>query len=332
MPELSLIPARKPVIRLTGLRKYFRNGFFHKRILAVDGLQLEIERGEVFGLLGPNGAGKTTTLNMILGLITPTEGEGLVMGKKMGDWKARQRIGYLPESACYPKHFSAREVLLLSARLFSLNKREAEKRAAELLEQTGLHECADQRVSSFSKGMLQRLGLAQALVNDPWLLVLDEPLSGLDPIGRKQTKDLILALKDRGKTVVLSSHILPDVEMVCDRVGIIHRGRLVRCDTIDGLCAGHQESVELVVQTSNDSLVNSLEALAGSVRKTGEQYIAQLDSQERIERALGAVFKQDGRIISLSRKRQSLEKVFFEEMQQQDTTQRQAYACHGGAG
>jgi len=312
--HLHLVSEAAVVVRLEGISKDFRNGFFHRRIRAVRSLSLEVRRGEVFGLLGPNGAGKTTTLSIILGLSKPDSGWGTVLGRPLGETSTRSRIGYLPERPVFGGHLTARGVLTLAAKLFGMPAGEARGRIESVLRLAGLAEIAELRVSSFSKGTLQRLGLAQALINEPELLVLDEPLSGLDPMGRKETKELILKLRDEGKSVVLSSHILPDVETLCDRVAIVRCGELVRCAPVEELCAGKDAKTELVVRGVSSSMLESLEMLAGGVRRAGRDYIVELGEPEKTEAALNAVFRTGGEVVSLGRRRRSLEEVFFEEL------------------
>jgi ABC-2 type transport system ATP-binding protein len=192
----------------------------------VDGLTLDIRPGEIFGMLGPNGSGKTTTLRILLGLLFPTSGTSLVFGRSPRDVETKKRIGYLPEESYLYQYLTARETLDFYGRLFDLGRSERRERTRQLLDMVGLTGAADRPVGEFSKGMSRRIGLAQALLNDPELLILDEPTAGLDPLGCRHVKDLMLALAQRGKTIILSSHLLADVEDVCDRIGILYNGRL----------------------------------------------------------------------------------------------------------
>lgn len=215
-----------PVVEVSGLVKIFRDFWHRPKVRAVDGLDLCVADGEVFGLLGPNGSGKSTTIKILLGLLFPTAGSVRVLGQSPRRVETKSQIGYLPEESYLYRQLTARETLNVHARLFALDGRERRMRVDQLLEMTGLTHAANRRVAEFSKGMARRVALAQALINDPRFLILDEPTSGLDPLGCRQVKDLILALARRGKTILVTSHLLADVEDVCDRVAIVYDGRL----------------------------------------------------------------------------------------------------------
>ena len=213
-------------VRTENLSKVFRDFWQRPKVRAVDGLDLEILQGEVFGLLGPNGSGKSTTIKMLLGLLYPTAGAIRVLGASPRQVKTKARIGYLPEESNLYTYLTARETLDFFGRLFGLDRRARRQRTEALLERVGLTAAADRLVGEFSKGMARRIGLAQALINEPELLILDEPTAGLDPLGCRQVKDLILSLAKEGRTVILSSHLLADVEDVCDRIAILDHGRV----------------------------------------------------------------------------------------------------------
>ena len=222
-------------IRTEGLTKIFRDFWGHQRVIAVDNLDLEIQSHEVFGLLGPNGSGKSTTIKMLLGLLFPSRGWAHVLGQPPGDVKINARIGYLPEESHLYPFLNASETLDFYGRLFKLPRQERRYRIDSLLDMVGLTGVARRPVGQFSKGMARRIGLAQALINDPQLLILDEPTAGLDPIGTRQIKDLIRRLAQRGKTVLLCSHLLADVEDVCDRIGILYGGKMQALGRVDEL-------------------------------------------------------------------------------------------------
>ncbi|MBU0677194.1 MAG: ABC transporter ATP-binding protein [Verrucomicrobia bacterium] len=223
------------VLRAENLTKIFRDFWRRPKVKAVDGISFEIRRGEVFGVLGPNGSGKSTTLKMILGLLFPTQGSLEVLGRSPKDVGAKSRIGYLPEESYLYPYLTAEETLKFYGSLFKLSDKEIRSRTDQLLEMIGLTHARRRTVGEFSKGMARRIGLAQALVNDPDLVILDEPTSGLDPLGCRQVKDLIQTLSDRGKTVLLSSHLLADVEDVCDRIAILYNGRIQAMGSIRDL-------------------------------------------------------------------------------------------------
>ena len=227
------------VVITSGLTKIFRDFWLREKVTAVDDLDLEIRPREVFGLLGPNGSGKSTTLKMILGLLFPTRGRIAVFGRRPTDVQTKARIGFLPEESYLYPFLDARETLDFYGRLFHQNRFERKRRVDMLLDMVGLASVAHRRIGEYSKGMQRRIGLAQALINDPDLLILDEPTSGMDPIGTRQFKDLIVALAQRGKTVILSSHLLGDVEDVCDRVCILYGGRKQALGDVDELLSEH---------------------------------------------------------------------------------------------
>jgi ABC-2 type transport system ATP-binding protein len=218
--------AREVLIETRNLTKIYRDFWGRQKKVALRALNLQIERGEIFGLLGPNGSGKTTTIKLLLGLLFPTSGEAIVLGKPAEDVRKNERIGYLPEESYLYRFLNAEETLDFYGRLFDLSTEQRTKRAQELIEMVGLAKDKKRVLKEYSKGMRQRIGLAQALINDPELVVLDEPTSGLDPLGTRWMKDLIRELRDKGKTILMCSHRLDDVQDVCDRIAILHEGEL----------------------------------------------------------------------------------------------------------
>jgi len=223
------------VIETRNLTKVYRDFWGRQKVRALKALDLEIRRGEIFGLLGPNGSGKTTTTKLLLGLLFPTSGEALVFGKEATDVTKNERIGYLPEETYLYRFLNAEETLDFYGRLFDMPAAVRRQRAAHLIEMVGLGSAKRRQLREYSKGMARRIGLAQALINDPELIILDEPTSGLDPIGTRAIKDLILDLKKQGKTVVMCSHLLADVQDVCDRIGILYQGELKELGRVDSL-------------------------------------------------------------------------------------------------
>lgn len=227
--------ANEPVIEIRNLSKIYRDFWGRKKVQAVKSLNLEVYRGEVFGLLGPNGSGKTTTMKMLLGLLFPTSGEMKILGKPASDVSKNEKIGYLPEESYLYRFLNADETLDFYGRLFNMSAADRNRRADELIEMVGLTKARRRQLKEYSKGMTRRIGLAQALINDPELVLLDEPTSGLDPIGTREMKDLILKLKASGKTVVMCSHQLGDVQDVCDRIAVLFQGELKVLGRVDEL-------------------------------------------------------------------------------------------------
>ena len=231
----------EPIIEASHLTKVFRDFWRRPKVRAVNDISFTVNPGEVFGLLGPNGSGKSTTIKMLLGLLYPTSGQLRVLGRSPRDVKTKTRIGYLPEESYLYPYLTSKETLTFYGMLFDIPAGERRERLEQLLEMIGLRHARNRQVGEFSKGMARRIGLAQALINDPDLVILDEPTSGLDPIGCRQVKDLIQALAKRGKTIVLSSHLLADVEDVCDRVAILYNGRVQALGTINELLEQRQQ-------------------------------------------------------------------------------------------
>jgi len=223
------------VIETRGLGKIYRDFWGRKKVDALKSLDIEVRRGEIFGLLGPNGSGKSTTIKLVLGLLFPTSGRAFVFGKEATEVSKNERIGYLPEESYLYKFLNAEETLDFYGRLFDMPAHVRRERTEELIQMVGLHRARRRQLKEYSKGMTRRIGLAQALINEPDLLVLDEPTTGLDPIGSREMKDLILRLRDQGKTILMCSHQLADVEDVCDRIAILHQGELKELGRVDSL-------------------------------------------------------------------------------------------------
>ena len=304
-----------PVIEITNLTKDYEIGFWRKRkVRALDGLSLSIEGGQIFGFLGANGAGKTTTLKLLMRLIFPTTGNAQILGHDIQDISMHQRIGYLPENPYFYDYLTAREFLDYSAQIFDLSSVVRKKRAADLLSRVKLDEKSwDTQLRKFSKGMLQRVGLAQSLVNDPEIVFLDEPMSGLDPVGRREVRDLIAALRDEGKTVFMCSHILSDIEVLCDQVAILKKGRLAQVGYLDELRRKTEDPnrMELMATgTDANSLRKHLPNL--EIARTPRGLRIEIGSENEIENVLGALRQVGGKIISIQPVNQSLEKLFLD--------------------
>ena len=278
----------------------------------IDDVTLRVEQGARFGFLGPNGAGKTTTMKMLMGLIRPTSGTAKLLGRPLGDRHARARLGFLPEHPYFYDYLKPIEFLDFYGRLFSIDARERRRRAEALVDRVGLRHAVNRPLRKFSKGMVQRIGIAQALINDPDLVVLDEPMSGLDPMGRKDVRDLIFGLKEQGKTVFFSSHILQDVEALCDRVGIMARGRLRSIGPLHTLLGDEVERVDVTLASATPALIEALTATGGAPRTLPGHWVFSLpgdaDSSPFIQTALSA----GARVVSVLPHRRSLETLFVE--------------------
>ena len=312
------------VLEVEGLRKEFISGFWRKRTVAVNGISFSVEPGEVFGFLGPNGAGKTTTMKMLMGLIHPSAGEAKILGAKVGDLEAKRRIGYLPENPYFYDYLSATEFLHMVGRIYGLERAARDKRATELLERVGLTMAKRRPMRSYSKGMLQRVGLAQALMGDPDLVVLDEPMSGLDPIGRRQVRELIEELRDRGKTVFFSTHILADANLLCDRVAIIVKGKLRDVGLLGDLLSPKVHRIEVLWQGSEElraALSASFEA-EGSHAASSEGQVFVAREQADLDRFVAAVVAGGGAVSSVTPQRETLEELFVRDAGERPEEQR----------
>ena len=304
------------VLHVSELRKTFTRGFLRRRTEALRGIGFTVERGEIFGFLGPNGAGKTTTIKILMGLLFPSSGTAQVLGAPAGDRAAKARVGYLPENPYFYDYLSVRELLDMVGRLHGLPRRVRHERAERLIERVGLRHAAGRALRSYSKGMLQRAGLAQALMGDPELVVLDEPMSGLDPVGRKEVRDLVFELRDQGTTVFFCTHILADAAALCDRVGILVRGRLRDVGSLGELLEPRLQAVDIVWQAP-DEAVEGLRRFAGQHRDAAQGHVLQLPDQEQADRFVRALLDAGGQVLQLQPHRQSLEELFVSEAQRE---------------
>jgi ABC-2 type transport system ATP-binding protein len=294
-----------PAIETRGLRKVFGAK------VAVQDLTLTVGQGEVFGFLGPNGAGKTTSVKMLLHLITPSGGQGYLFGQPLSDPFVRSKVGFLPEHFRFHDWLTAQEFLELHANLYHIPRPEARKRIAELLELVGLTPHVDKRLREFSKGMLQRIGLAQALLNRPGLVILDEPTSGLDPVGRRLVRDIIRDLRDQGTTVFLNSHLLSEVEITCDRVAFIKHGEVVRICPLKGLMEG-ELSVEIRARNLTEPVVAALSRWSRNVRQDGEHLSLTIESETDLPLVNRFLVEQGIDVYALRPEHVSLEDLFIQ--------------------
>lgn len=302
--------SRDVIIQTRGLTKVYRPSFSRVGKTALQDLNIEVRRGEIFGLVGPNGSGKTTTLKLLLGLIKPSSGSITIFGQGPRDVAVKRRIGFLPDGPYFYDHLNSYEVLDFYGKLFGYTAEERERRIPELLDTVGLNPADRKRViRTYSKGMVQRVGLAQALINDPEVLFLDEPTTGLDPIGARNMKDAILEQRKRGRTVLLCSHLLADVQAICDRVAILSEGRLVKYGTVPELVGPSQTFEIFAANVSEAALKDAQERSYSFVKNDGHvQFHA--DSAEHLDEVLNFIRDSKGRILDVKGHSETLEDVF----------------------
>lgn len=321
-------------ISIQGLTKKYVDVWQKQEVVAVNNLNLEVEEGEIFGFLGRNGAGKTTTIKMLLGLIFPTAGDATILGKPMGDNNVKNQLAYLPEETYFYDSMSGWDILDFYGRLFRIPEPERSRRVKLALEKVRLQPDAWKRnIRGYSKGMRQRTGIAQALINDPKLLFLDEPTSGLDPIAHAELRDIVASLKDEGKTVFLSSHQLADVEIICSRVAIIHRGKLLKTGTIKELVSGERTEITVQGKELSNGMFEKLKAIAPDVHpvaETGDGVLVgstaveantlrlSSDDDEKVTAVIDLVRGAKGRVISVVPHKRTLEDVFVETVRKED--------------
>jgi len=300
-------------IEIDNLTKDYETGFWRKRkTRALDGLSLTVEGGQIFGFLGANGAGKTTTLKLLMRLIYPTGGTARILGRDINDVAMHARIGYLPENPYFYDYLTAREFVNYCGELFGLDRVTRECRTEELLTRVNLETKGwDRQLRKFSKGMLQRVGLAQALVNDPEIVFLDEPMSGLDPVGRREVRDLIAALRSEGKTVFMCSHILSDIEVLCDSVAILKGGSVARSGSLEELRAQATNTIEIVATGADASALTQALSIHAEVTTTPSGIRIEVADEKDVDGVIAAVRKQNGKLVSVQPVRQSLEDLFM---------------------
>ena len=303
-----------PIIEINNLTKDYEVGFWRKRkVRALDGLSMTVEPHQIFGFLGANGAGKTTTLKLLMRLIFPTAGSARILDRDIGDVSMHARIGYLPESPYFYDYLTAREFLNYCGELFGLDKNVRHARTEELLTRVNLDQKSwDRQLRKFSKGMLQRVGLAQALVNDPEIVFLDEPMSGLDPVGRREVRDLIAALRDEQKTVFMCSHILSDIEVLCDSVAILKGGRVARSGSLEELRAQKTNAIEVIATCERSSEVRlRLTGIAEVSPRPGGVRIEVADEKD-VDVVLAKLREINGKLISVNPAKPSLEQLLLD--------------------
>lgn len=301
-------------IEIDNLTMDYETGFWRKRkTRALDGLSLTVESGQIFGFLGANGAGKTTTLKLLMRLIYPTSGTARILSRDISDVAMHARIGYLPENPYFYDYLTAREFVNYCGELFGLDRSTRERRTNELLTRVNLDpKNWDRQLRKFSKGMLQRVGLAQALVNDPEIVFLDEPMSGLDPVGRREVRDLIASLRTQGKTVFMCSHILSDIEVLCDSVAILKRGRLAHAGSLEELRAGEANTLEVIATGADAEVLKQQLGGGATVTTTASGLRIEVASEKEIDAVISALRQAHGKLVSVQPVRQSLEELFLD--------------------
>jgi ABC-2 type transport system ATP-binding protein len=304
-----------PVVEIENLTKDFLVGFWKKRpVRALDNLNLEVHEGEIFGFLGPNGAGKSTTLKILMNLLHSTSGEARILGRSVDSVSMHQKIGYLPENPYFYDYLTPEELLTYVGRLFGFRQPELSGKVDSLLENVGLAEARSVQLRKFSKGMVQRIGIAQAIINDPEVVFLDEPMSGLDPLGRMEVRRIITTLKAGGVTVFFSSHILPDVEALCDRVAILNKGKLQEVGNLDDILKVRIEGHEVILAGWATDTLEAIQGACEEVKVMGERLRLRVSNPAQMEKVLAIVFSHKLELISLNPIRPSLEEYFFQEL------------------
>lgn len=294
--------------------KKFTVGLKKHKTIALNHLNLEVSSGEIFGFIGPNGAGKTTTIKLILGLLFPSEGKTWLLEQPISKVDTKNKIGFLPENPYFYDYLKGEEILHFMGQLYGINKTDRIRKVDELLVKVGLQDAREMPLRKYSKGMLQRIGLAQTLINDPELVILDEPLTGLDPIGRKEMRDLILNMRDEGKTVFFSTHILSDAEMICDRVGMLMKGNLTKVGNITELLNPKVKSIEVVIAGLSPVGKQTLEQMAFRTKDMGSEFIVNLAEEKYVAAVIDLISKEQAKLVSLVPLKESLEEVFMEEV------------------
>ena len=303
--------AESPLIRVRKLRKTFKTGLIAREVEAVRGVSFEVQRGEIVGFLGPNGSGKTTTIKMLLGLIKPTAGEAWMFGERVPSLHARQRLGFLPENPYVYPYLTPREFVRMSGALSGVPRNKLAKRTEDVLDRTGVLYAADRQVRRLSKGMLQRSALAAALVGDPELLILDEPMSGLDPVGRKEVRELILAECADGRTVFFSTHILSDVESLCDHVTILRAGQVVEKGPIRTLLRGDVVATDITLANAEPELLSAYETKGWKWEHRAEVVVVSVTGEAQLHAALAMALDSEASIVGAVPRRETLEDLFM---------------------
>ncbi len=303
------------MIKTHNLSKTFFSGFLRKKIKALDGLNLEVKSNEIFGYLGPNGSGKTTSIKLFVGLLKPSAGRVKIFNQDINSQNVLSQIGYMPEASNFYDYLTAWELLDYYGQLCHLKKSIRGRRVEELLSLVELERFKTMQLRGFSKGMLQRLGIAQALINDPKLVILDEPMAGLDPGGRKKVRDIIIDLKRKGKTIFFSTHVLWDVELICDRVGILIDGRLKNVGRLDEMLQREDGFTEIIFKSLTSEGMAEIRKNFSQIVEEGNQVLVYARDEQQVEFALSLVNQKKAKIFSLAPQRKTLEDIFIKELE-----------------
>ncbi len=301
------------ILSIKGLSKEYNTGLFSRRVHALKNLSLEVEEGEIFGFLGPNGAGKTTTIKILLRIIYPTAGTAFLLGRELGDAHPHQ-VGYMPENPYFYRFLTGVEFLTFHAQLAEMEWRQLSRRVDELLEMVGMEHARDLRVGNYSKGMVTRIGLAQAMLTNPPLILMDEPMSGLDPIGRREIREIIMRLRDQKKTIFFCSHILADVETICDRVAILNKGELVKTATVGELLQEVAHGQRLVLRDLPKDVAENVLRDAKVIKEAGGLLQAQFEDADAASAACREALDKGGKVVEFGPERGTLEDYFVREI------------------
>jgi ABC-2 type transport system ATP-binding protein len=308
------------IVSVQNLSKIYKNGFLRRTSLKVlKNVSLSVQKGEIYGLLGPNGAGKTTLVKILLGIVNATEGNAYIYDKTVRKPSSREKIGFLPENHRYPLFLTANDILLLSGRMKEYPERAAQEKAKHLLNMVGLNNWGKTKLKKFSKGMAQRLGLAEALMGDPELLFLDEPTDGVDPIGRKEIRDILKILKQEGKTIFINSHILAEVELICDRVGILHKGELIKTGRLEDITSRGSEYEIKTIEPISASILNEIAKLTINLSRDGNLLIVTLASRDSVNSIVQLITNSGCSLESIHPRKMTLEESFISLIQSENS-------------
>jgi ABC-2 type transport system ATP-binding protein len=308
------LPAEK-LIDVHDIAKTFRSKLLRRPLVALQGLDLSVEEGEIFGFLGPNGAGKTTTIKILLGLIRPTSGSGHVLGRPFGSVAARRSMGFLPDSPNFYRYLTARELLDFVGRLHGMGGRDLACRIESTLDRVGLAQARGRALGGYSRGMLQRTGIAAAILHRPRLVILDEPMNGLDPLGRSEFRDLILSLRSEGSTIFLSSHVLGDIENMADRVGILYEGHLIECGSLAEILAGDGRGVEILFEIEPGPALSEIAPSFEDLVVGPQGWFGQVKDPKQADWVVRRILDAGGRLLRYDRRRTSLEEFFVQRIE-----------------